>query len=66
MAIHYGGQTIFSFTNIEGITLSAGEEVDEFAGEASGMGMDRTGEAGDRAIQGQVTGVLQLSGKDRR
>ena len=38
MVIHSGGQTIFSFSHIEGITLGAGEEVDEFAGGASGIG----------------------------
>ena len=37
MAIHSSGQTIFSFTHIEGITLGAGEEVDEVVGGASGM-----------------------------
>ena len=32
MAIHSSGQTIFNLTHIEGITLDAGEEVDEVAG----------------------------------
>ena len=41
MAIHSSGQTIFSLTHIEGITLGVGEEVDEVAGGASGMGVDR-------------------------
>ena len=37
MAIHSSGQIVFSFPHIEGITLGAGEEVDEVAGGASGM-----------------------------
>ena len=41
MPIHSSGQTDFGFTHIEGITLGAGEEVDEVAGGASGMGVDR-------------------------
>ena len=41
LAIHSNGQTIFSFTHIEGITLDAGEEVDEVAGGASSLGVDR-------------------------
>ena len=35
MAIHSSGQAIFSLTHIEGITLGAGEEVDEVAGRTS-------------------------------
>ena len=57
MAIHSGGQTIFSFSHIEGITLGAGEEVDEFAGGASGMDVDRIGEVGHRASEGQAAGA---------
>ena len=38
MPIRFSGQTVFSLSHIEGITLGAGEEVDEFAGGASGMG----------------------------
>ena len=38
MAIHSSGQAIFSLAHIEGITLGAGEEVDQVAGGASGMG----------------------------
>ena len=45
------------FTHIEGITLGAGEEVDEVAGGASGMGMDTIGEVGDSAKGGQAAGV---------
>ena len=44
MAIHSSGQTIFNLTHIKGITLGAGEEVDEIAGGASGMSVDRMGE----------------------
>ena len=54
MAIHSSGQTIFSLTHIEGIPLSAGEEVDEVAGGASGMGVDRIGEVGNRASEGHI------------
>ena len=35
----------------------AGEEVDEVAGGASGMGANRIGEIGDRASEGQAAGV---------
>ena len=48
MAIHSSGQTIFSLAHINGITLGTGEEVNEFAGGASGMGVDRIGEVGNR------------------
>ena len=41
MANHSSGQTAFSLSHIEGITLGAGEEVDEVAGGAGGMGVDR-------------------------
>ena len=37
MAIRSSGLTIFSLTHIEGLTLGAGEEVDEVAGGASGI-----------------------------
>ena len=40
VTIHSSGQTTFSCTHIEGITLGAGEEVDEVAGGADGMGVD--------------------------
>ena len=44
--------------HIEGIiTLGAGEEVDEVAGGARGMDVDRRGEVGDRASEGQAAGV---------
>ena len=39
MAIHPSGQTIFSLTHIERITLCAGEEVDMVAGGAGGVWM---------------------------
>ena len=54
MAINSRGQTIFSFTHIEGITLGTGEEVDEVAGGASGMGLDRISEVGDRVSERQA------------
>ena len=41
MPIHSSGQTVFSLSHIEGITLSAGEEVDEVAGGAGGMGVEK-------------------------
>ena len=36
MAIHSSGQTVFSLSHIEGITMDASEEVDEVAGGANG------------------------------
>ena len=42
--------------HIEGITLGAGEEVDEVAGRASGMDVDRIGEVGDQAAGVYVVG----------
>jgi hypothetical protein len=42
VAIHSNAQTIFNFTHVEVIILSAGD------GGASGMGVDRIGEVGDR------------------
>ena len=44
MVIHSSGQTVFSFSHIEGIRLDACEKVDEVAGGASGMEVDRIGE----------------------
>ena len=41
MAIHSRGQNVFSLSHIEGITLGAGMEVDEVAGGAGGMGVDK-------------------------
>ena len=38
MTIHFSGQIVFSLSHIEGITLGAGEEVDEVTGGESGMG----------------------------
>ena len=73
VAIHSSGQTISSLTHIVGITLSAGEEVDEVAGGAGGMGLDGIGEVGDRASEGQAAGVYgagltvgSLAGKGAR
>ena len=56
VAIHSSGQTISSLAHIEGITLSAGEEVYEVAGGAGGMGVDGIGEVGDRGSEGQAAG----------
>ena len=42
---------------MEGITLGASDELDEVAGEACGMGVDRIGEIGDRANEGQAAVV---------
>ena len=50
---------IFSFPHIEGITLDAGEEVDEVAGGANGMGVDRIGEVGERTSEGQALGCME-------
>ena len=58
MAIHSSGQTISSLANIEGITLGAGEEVDEVAGGTSGMGVDRIGEVGDRTSKDRLLGCM--------
>ena len=52
-------QVIFSLSHIEGITLEAGEEVDDVAGGASGMGVDGIGEVGDRTSKGQAA-VLKV------
>ena len=38
----------FGFSHIKGIILGEDEKVDEIAEEASGMGMDKIGEVGDR------------------
>ena len=57
MAIHSSGQIISSLTHIGGITLGAGEEVDEVAGGTGGMGEDGIGEVGDWASEGQAAGV---------
>ena len=50
MAIHSSGHTVFSLSDIEGITLGAGEEVDEVDGEARSMG-----EVGDKASDEQAS-----------
>ena len=57
VAIHSSGQTIFSLVHIERITLGAGEEVDEVAGGAGGMGVDGIVEVADRASERQAAGV---------
>ena len=73
MAIHSSGQTISSLAHIEGITLGAGEEIDEVAGGASCIGVYRIGEIGDRANEGHAAGVYgagftagSLAGKGAR
>jgi hypothetical protein len=47
-------KTIFSFTHIEGIILGADEdkEVDDYAGGASDIGVDRASEVGERSSDG--------------
>ena len=57
VAIHSNRKAILSLAHIEGITLGAGEEVDEVAGGAGGMGVDGIVEVGDRASEGQAAGV---------
>ena len=52
-----GEQTISSLAHIEEITLGAGEEVDEVARRAGGMGVHGIGEVGDWASEGQAGGV---------
>ena len=49
VTIHSSGQTIFSFTHIESISLVTVEEVDEIAGGARSMSMNRIGEVDDGA-----------------
>ena len=73
MVVHSSRQTVFSFPHIEGITLGAGEEVDEVAGGASGMGVDGIGEVGGWASEGQAAGMYgagftagSLAGKGAR
>ena len=57
LAIHSSGQAISSLAHTEGITLGAGEEVDEVTGGAGGMGVDGIDVVGDRASEGQAAGV---------
>ena len=56
MAIHSSGQTVFSLTHIEGITVDADEVVDEvgWSSKWHGCGWDRW--VGDRASEGEVAG----------
>ena len=58
MAIHSSRQTILSLAHIEGITLGAGEDVDEVAGGASGMGVDGIGEVSDRVVKDRLLGCM--------
>ena len=46
--------SFFCFSHKQSIILSAGEEIDEVARRAIGMGMDRIGEVGGRTSEGQV------------
>ena len=57
MTIHSSGQIVFGFSQIEGVTLGTGEDIDEVARGATGMGMDRIGEVGDRTSEGQAAAV---------
>ena len=59
MAIYFSGQIVFCLSHIEGITLGAGEEVDEVAGGARAMGVDRIGEVSDRASERQAARVYE-------
>ena len=43
LPIRSSGQTNFSFPHIENITLGGGKEVDEIAGGANAIGVDRRG-----------------------
>jgi hypothetical protein len=56
MAIHSNGQTILGSTHIEGNTLGTCGEVDEVAGGASGMDLDRIVELGDRDMKERLLG----------
>ena len=48
---------LFLVSHIKGITLGADKEVDEVAGGASGMCVDKTGEIGDWVRNGKAVGV---------
>ena len=54
MNILSSGQTIFSFIHIEGITLGISEKVDEVAGGAKCISVDRIGEVGGWASKAGV------------
>ena len=56
MAFH----SVLSCPHIEGITLGAGEEVDEVAGGASGMSVDRIFDVGDIVCEGQTARVYRM------
>ena len=65
--------TISSLAHIEGITLSAGEEVDEVTGGASGMGVEKIDEVGNQLVKDRLLGCMRqvlcfysrISGKER-
>jgi hypothetical protein len=57
VTIHCSGPTFFGFIHIEDIIMGAGEEIDEVAGGAIGMGVDRIDEVGDRTSEEHAAGV---------
>jgi hypothetical protein len=57
--IHSSVQPVLGSFYIEGIILSAGEEVDEVAEGASSMGVNRKGEVGDRASEARLLGCMK-------
>ena len=61
MVINSSGQTIFSFSNIEGIILGIGEKSNEVAGGESGMG--RIGE-GKMSSDMELTEVGRMANSD--
>ena len=56
---HSSGLTIFSFTHIEGITLGASEEVDEFAGGGSDMSVDGIGKVDEGLVKDRLLGCMR-------
>ena len=63
-------EILFRFTHIEGITLSAGEEVGEVAEGTSVMGVDRIGEVVTGLVKDRLLGCMGLvlqrvSGRER-
>ena len=58
--MHSSRQIISNLSYIEGITLDV-DEVYEIAGRTSDMGLDGINEVGNRASEGQNTGVYVIS-----
>ena len=58
MTVHSSGQTIFSFSYIERIILDASEEIDQIAGGANGMDVDRRNEIGDMLVKDKLLGCM--------